>query len=91
MAALTGASNVIFRIVANGNVAANGGTLAGGGTFRVQNVTGATASPFSINGTVAAVAGAVPEPASWAMMIAGVGFVGVSLRRRAKVSVAFAA
>jgi len=32
---------------------------------------------------------AVPEPASWAMMIVGIGFVGASMRRR-KVSIAFA-
>jgi PEP-CTERM motif len=34
--------------------------------------------------------GAVPEPASWAMMIAGFGFIGGALRRR-KASVAFQA
>ena len=43
------------------------------------------------NGTfTAALAGAVPEPATWAMMIAGFGMVGGSLRRRAKVSVSYA-
>lgn len=35
------------------------------------------------------VAGAVPEPASWALMIAGVGAAGAGLRRR-RVRVAFA-
>jgi hypothetical protein len=34
-------------------------------------------------------AGAIPEPATWAMMIGGLGLVGASLRRRAaKVSFA---
>ncbi len=33
---------------------------------------------------------AVPEPASWAMMIAGFGVAGVALRRRAKVTVTYA-
>jgi len=33
--------------------------------------------------------GAVPEPATWAMMIAGMGVVGASMRRR-KVAVSFA-
>lgn len=37
-----------------------------------------------------AVAGAVPEPASWAMMIVGFGIMGATLRRRPKVSVRFA-
>lgn len=34
----------------------------------------------------AQVAGAVPEPATWAMMIAGFGMVGFAMRRRQKVS-----
>lgn len=39
--------------------------------------------------TVTVLGGAVPEPASWAMMIAGFGLVGASMRRRvAKVSYA---
>ncbi len=85
-APLTGVSNVVFRIVATSNTAANGGTLAGGGTFRVQNYAGTNASPFSINGTVATVT-AVPEPATWAMMIAGMGAVGFAMRRRRKANV----
>jgi hypothetical protein len=35
-------------------------------------------------------AGAVPEPATWAMMIAGFGMVGFAMRRSPKVSVNFA-
>ena len=35
-------------------------------------------------------AGAVPEPATWAMMIAGFGMVGFAMRRSQKVSVSFA-
>ena len=39
--------------------------------------------------SIASVAGAVPEPATWAMMIGGFGLAGASLRRRgAKVSYA---
>jgi PEP-CTERM motif len=39
--------------------------------------------------TVTLVGGAVPEPASWAMMIAGFGLVGAAMRRRAtKISYA---
>ena len=33
---------------------------------------------------------AVPEPATWAMMIGGFGMIGGAMRRRAKVNVAFA-
>jgi PEP-CTERM motif len=45
--------------------------------------------------TISSVSGAVPEPASWAMMIGGFGLAGAALRRRGykkgKVSVAYAA
>lgn len=34
--------------------------------------------------------GAVPEPAAWAMMLAGFGLVGSAMRRRSKVAVTFA-
>ena len=40
-------------------------------------------------GAVVAVGGAIPEPASWAMMIGGFGFIGAAMRRRS-VSVRFA-
>jgi hypothetical protein len=42
---------------------------------------------FASSGSVSA--GAVPEPAAWAMMIAGFGLAGVAMRRR-KVAVSFA-
>lgn len=46
-------------------------------------------NPFFGNGTLTispvAVAGAVPEPASWAMMIAGFGVIGFATRRRQSV------
>jgi PEP-CTERM motif len=35
-------------------------------------------------------AGAVPEPATWAMMLVGFGMVGGAMRRRAKISVGYA-
>ncbi|MCU6456053.1 PEPxxWA-CTERM sorting domain-containing protein [Sphingomonas sp. A2-49] len=46
------------------------------------------------NGTFAAMTGAVPEPATWAMMILGMGAVGFAMRRRQKnvtTTVAYAA
>jgi hypothetical protein len=89
--AITALSSLEFRIVASGTTSANGGALAPGGTFRVQNYeSGATNTPFSINGNVARVTAAVPEPATWAMMIVGFGVAGSAMRRR-KVRVAFAA
>lgn len=44
---------------------------------------------FATSGTVSPLAGAVPEPTTWAMMIVGLGLVGASMRRR-KVAVSFA-
>ncbi len=37
-----------------------------------------------------ALSGAVPEPASWALMLAGFGLVGAATRRRVRMSVSFA-
>jgi hypothetical protein len=48
------------------------------GVFTLARVT----SDFSGDGTLT-VTNAVPEPASWAMMIAGFGLVGAAMRRRA--------
>lgn len=42
--------------------------------------------PFTINGSL--VGGAVPEPATWAMMMGGFGLVGGALRRRARATTA---
>lgn len=87
-APLTGTSSVFFRIVATSAASATGGT------FRVENYTpNSAASPFSLNGDVSqnpVVIPAVPEPASWAMMIGGLGLVGAAMRRKRKVSVRFA-
>lgn len=45
---------------------------------------------FSLNGLSASGPGAVPEPATWAMMVVGFGTVGFALRRRRAVSVRYA-
>jgi hypothetical protein len=39
---------------------------------------------------IGAVGGAVPEPASWALMIGGFGFIGAAMRRRRAVTVRYA-
>jgi hypothetical protein len=60
-------------------------------TGAVANLLYAKANP-AISGTFAdrvvltPAAGAVPEPATWAMMILGMGVVGFAMRRRMKVS-----
>jgi len=57
-------------------------------TFDVNGLTGGAKS-LSIFAQLGAGAGAVPEPATWAMMIMGLGIVGASMRRR-RTTVSFA-
>lgn len=52
-------------------------------TFVLHNDTGPTA--FQVAGLTVTDGGAVPEPASWALMVVGFGMVGASLRRRKTV------
>jgi hypothetical protein len=89
--ALVATKSIEFRLTPNGTRnAGNTGNTAVGGTFRVENfVSGNTSTPVTINGTVAAVASAVPEPATWGLMILGFGVVGGAMRRRQTVRVAF--
>lgn len=53
------------------------------------SITGGSESVFIVSqsianaGTVSLAAGAVPEPATWAMMILGLGVVGYAMRRKA--------
>lgn len=54
------------------------------GTFNLSSITSGAAQI-----RISAVTAAVPEPATWAMMIGGFGIVGASMRRR-KVAVRFA-
>jgi len=51
-------------------------------TIEVKGVTSATAVAATYTGTATFAAGAVPEPASWAMMIGGFGLIGAAMRRR---------
>ena len=61
----------------NGGIAANGGTA----WFTLEeNLSGANGSTPPI-----VIGGAVPEPATWAMMLVGLGAVGYALRQRATV------
>ena len=57
----------------------------GGGPDDAGTVFSITGSGFDVGGT-----GAVPEPASWAMLIAGFGLTGAAMRRRRRVTAAVA-
>jgi hypothetical protein len=58
---------------------------AGGNNFYVFGFTDG-----DLPGFLAQQFGAVPEPATWAMMVMGFGLVGGAMRRRRKVAVRFA-
>ena len=59
---------------------ATGGTYSGPGAFRTGGNPGFT-------GTATSGVAAVPEPATWAMMLAGFGAVGFAMRTRSRTSV----
>lgn len=70
IAALDDQASVVIRLVDASTVSANGGTVASGGTHRIDNFI-ASASP-------------VPEPGTWAMLAAGLGFAAFVSRRNAR-------
>ncbi len=66
------------------------GALSGSSIIRFTDVAGNDSFNQDIGIDNVSVSGAVPEPASWALMIGGFGLVGFAMRRRAKVAVRFA-
>lgn len=78
------------------NAATNGQNTL---TFAAPNITSIAVRPGSFNDwvgvdnirfTQVGVGGAVPEPASWAMMLLGFGAMGVAVRRARRVTVSYA-
>lgn len=51
-------------------------------TIEVKGVTSTADIAATFSGTATFAAGAVPEPASWLLMIGGLGLVGAAMRRR---------
>lgn len=79
----------------NSGYYSRGSYALGAGSYNVSGV--ATASPFGSGGAYiqlasTGLAGAVPEPATWAFMIFGFGAIGgaMRLRRKANVKVSYA-
>lgn len=65
--------------------------LLGPGKLNTLAITGTTGGDASYSGTLSfsGAGGGVPEPSTWLMMILGVGFVGMALRRRQRVQVSY--
>jgi hypothetical protein len=66
-------------------------TLSGKVNAQVNNIVGNIGQidehvKFGVSGKQVVLAGSVPEPQSWAMMIAGFGLVGAAMRRRQSVA-----
>ena len=61
---------------------ASGGDLIDRLTISVMQATGAPVSVDSLRQVKIGLAGGIPEPATWAMMIFGLGAIGVGLRMR---------
>lgn len=68
ISALDNQPSVAFRLIVTSNVSANGGSLATAGTGRIDN--------FAVSATP------VPEPQTYAMLLAGLGIVAYRLARR---------
>lgn len=69
LSGLTG--NVEFRILALNNSSADGGTITAGGTLRITDT-------FAFNGSI----NPVPEPQTYAMLLAGLALIGLSIRAK---------
>ena len=80
-----------FTTLLSGVVEARYLTLPVSGGEQTINVTGTSGGNASYAGTLAFAVSAIPEPATWAMMIGGFGMVGGAMRRRkAQVRVTYA-
>lgn len=64
--------------------------LLGPGKINTLTITGTTGGDASYSGTLSfSNAAGVPEPSTWLMMIFGIGFAGMALRRRQAVRVLY--
>jgi PEP-CTERM motif len=90
---LSGASQILGIRDSLSAYAATGGSFTYGNTSSLNFILPSNVSFTSASGTFLSAnvgPGGVPEPASWALMIAGFGLTGAAMRRRTKVVVTYA-
>ena len=85
---LIGTTTYNIKLTGFGNIVGDGFLSSNSAELHVRENSSATADLFAIVTTQTA-AGAVPEPATWLMMIVGMGAIGFVARRRSNVRVAY--
>ena len=80
--AFTSADGGLYAI----NYFFDAGTFAANGAYATNDVIRDHRGTLTVSGFAEPATGGVPEPATWALMIAGFGLAGASLRRRGAVA-----
>jgi hypothetical protein len=80
-----GGTSILQTVMGSGNsLTLNTGTLAANTTYRfLYNFTAGTGGG-TVSGNASFLQSAVPEPATWALMLMGFGGIGLAMRRRRK-------
>jgi len=81
---INGVSHPLTPGASGQSLTVNGIAIHSGVTNSIEVIGSTSASDLAatFSGTATFAAGAVPEPASWALMIGGLGLVGATMRRR---------
>jgi hypothetical protein len=80
-----GGASVMQTVLGSSNsLTLNTGTLMAGVTYRFLYTFNAGSGGGTVSGNASFLQSAVPEPATWALMLIGFGGIGVAMRRRRK-------
>jgi hypothetical protein len=81
-------NNVALSLDSSGNLYGSAGLLSGANTLVIHGVTGEYGGSYQYNVGGTKIAAAVPEPETFAMLLAGLGLIGALTRRRNRVELA---